>query len=393
MATIVPLSYSVRSLLRRRRSTVAAMGGIALVVLIVSSSLMLGAGIREALSSAAEADAVIVLRKGSDSEFGSVIERTSASEVIGSAGIQSDESGSPVASAELVAVAALEKQGARPGDVANIQVRGVPARAFTLRPRIRVVEGTAIQPGSEQAIIGARLRGRFPGLELGESFELRKGRPLRVVGVFEADGASYESEIWADIDTVAAAFGREGTVSSVRARLVSPDQFDAFAADLEGDQRLGLEVMRESSFLQSQASGISTLVTALGTVITLFFSIGATLGATITMYAAVEQRKPEVAILRALGFSRGSVLIAFTLEALILAVSGGVIGALGSLALSRFELSMVNFATWSEIVIAFTPTAETVGTAMIIAVVMGLAGGLLPALRAAGSVAVPRVAR
>jgi putative ABC transport system permease protein len=380
---MVPIAYNIRSLARRRRTTLATMAGIALVVFVVSASLMLAHGVNEALSLSAGDDAVIVLRKGSDAEFGSVIDRSDVGVILSAPGVRANADGSPQGVAELMVVTALDKLGGEKGQVANLQVRGVPQAALDFRPQVRIIAGRALRPGSDEAIIGARLRGRFPGVELGQSFELRKNRRLTVVGVFEADAGFYESEIWADVDTLSSEFGREGIVSSVRARLESPVQFVSFRDQLQADKRLGVTVLREKEFLEQQSQGIATLVTALGSVIGVFFSLAATLGAMITMYAAVEQRRTEVGLLRALGFSGSSVLFSLTMESLGLALAAGAIGALASLAMASVKFSMVNFATWSEIVIAFSPTPGTIFTSIAVAGIMGLVGGLFPALRGA----------
>jgi putative ABC transport system permease protein len=379
---MIPIAYNVRSLTRRWRTTIATASGVALVVFVLSSALMLSQGIQAAMGLSARDDAIIVLKKGADSEFGSAIKQSDAGIILSAPGVQQDDQGAPLGVAESMVVSALEKLGAPDGQVSNILVRGISEQSMSFRPEVRIVEGRALRPGTDEAIVGIRLRGRFPGLEVGDSFELRKNRSLKVVGVFESAGTSYESEIWADGDTVRSAFGREGVVSSVRARLTTPDGFEAVRAQLEGDKRLGLLVKREREFLQQQSEGITIFVTVLGTLIAVFFSLGATIGAMITMYAAVEQRQREVGVLRALGFSRWTILCSFMLESSILALMGGAVGALASLAMGNVEFAMVNFATWAEIVISFTPSGQTVGVAFFVACIMGLVGGFFPALRA-----------
>jgi putative ABC transport system permease protein len=203
-----------------------------------------------------------------------------------------------------------------------------------------------------------------------------------VVGIFSCDGSSHESEVWADLDAVRAAFGRPGLFSAVRVQLESSSKFDAFEAVVEQDKQLGLDVLREDRYYEKQSEGTSMFVTGLGTVIAVIFSIGAMIGAMITMYSSIASRGREIGTLRALGFSRLSILTSFLLEALSLALLGGTVGILGALSLGSVKFSMMNFASWSEITFSFTPTPGILLAALIFAGVMGLCGGFFPALQA-----------
>ena len=232
-------------------------------------------------------------------------------------------------------------------------------------------------------IIGERIRGRFEHVDLGQSFELRKNRPVTVVGVFTDGGSSHESEIWVDRDTLRSAFGREGAVSSVRVRLESAAKLDGFRVAVEQDKRLGLQVMRETTYFEKQSENLSLFIGVMGSLIAIFFSIGAMIGAAITMYAAVANRQREIGTLRALGFSRISILASFLAESTLLALAGGALGALASLGMGFVKFSMVNFASWSEVVFSFDPTPEILGRALLFALVMGIFGGFFPAVRAA----------
>jgi putative ABC transport system permease protein len=218
---------------------------------------------------------------------------------------------------------------------------------------------------------------------MNQTFDLKKNRPIKVVGVFEAQGSSLESEIWVDVETLRTSFGREGLVSSVTVVLESPDKFDAFATTIESDKRLGLEAMRESAYFEKQSEDTATFMGAMGGLIAFFFSIGAMIGAMITMYAAVAQRSREIGTLQALGFSRPAILASFLFESTLLALAGGLLGALAALAMSTVHFSMLNFATWQEISFSFTPTPEILIQSMIAGGVMGILGGLFPAVRAA----------
>jgi putative ABC transport system permease protein len=259
----------------------------------------------------------------------------------------------------------------------------VPERALKLRPDVRIVEGRPAQPGTDEVMIGRRIRGRFNGVDLGASFELKKNRRVQVVGVFEAGGSSFESEVWADVETVKSSFGRDGLVSSVTVALEGPTKYDTFATAIEHDKQLGLQALRETRYYEKQSEGTTLFITAVGSIVAVLFSIGAMIGAMITMYAGVAQRRREIGTLRALGFSRISILLSFLMESLLLAFTGGVVGALASLAMSSVEFSMVNYATWSEVVFTFTPTATILLLAVGFGALMGILGGLLPAVRAA----------
>lgn len=378
---MIPIRYNVRSLVVRKATSFATAAGIALVVFVLASSLMLSAGIKKTLGISGRPDDAIVLRMGSDAELGSVIDESSVPLILAAPGVRRDDHGRPLGAGEIVVVAALEKVGT-PG-VTNVTIRGVDEEAEVLRPEVHVVAGRPPRPGSDEAMVGARIHGRIRGIDLDRAFEIKKNRPVKVVGVFEAGGSSYESEVWVDRELLRQAYHRDGIVSSVRVRLESPTKFDAFRAGVENDKRLGLQAVRETAFYEKLSEGTAQLVGVLGTVVAVFFAVGAMIGATITMYAAVANRQREIGTLRALGFSRGSILSSFLLESVLLAATGGAAGALASLAMGFVHFSMLNFASWSEVVFSFDPTPTVIGTALGFACLMGLLGGLLPAVHAA----------
>ncbi len=377
---MIPLRYNARSLLVRRASSLATVLGVGLVVFVLAAALMLSAGVKKTLTTSGAPDVAVVLRKGSDAELSSNIEDAAVSLVKAQPGIV-DHGGQPLAVGELVMVMALNKLGT--SGIANVTLRGTTESGQTLRPEVKLLEGRAPKPGTDEVMVGRRIRGRLEGLSLGGHFDLRRNRPATVVGVFEAGGSGYESEVWGDLDTIRSAFGRVGLVSSVRVKLDSPARFDAVRAAIELDKRLGLQVVREHAYFDKLSEGTSLFVTALGVAISVFFSLGAMIGATITMYSAVANRKREVGTLRALGFSRRSVLLAFLFEAVLLSLVGGVLGTLGALALGNVELSMMNFASWSEMVFTFQPTPQVLVVALTFSLGMGLFGGMLPAIQAA----------
>jgi putative ABC transport system permease protein len=380
---MIPLRYNVRSLSVRKATTIATASGIALVVFVLASSLMLSAGIRKTLGTSGKPENAIVLRMGSDAELGSVVEDSAVPLILAAPGVRVDDKGKPQGAAEIVVVGAMEKLGA--DGVTNVEIRGVTDDVMKFRPDVHIVAGREARAGSDEAIIGSRIRGRIRGLDLDQSFELKKNRPVKVVGIFDADGSSYESEVWVDKELLRQAYNRQGIVSSVRVRLDGPTKFEAFRAGVENDKRLGLQALRETVFYEKQSEGAAKFVGILGSIVSVFFAAGAMIGAMITMYAAVANRQREIGTLRALGFSRTSVLTSFLFEAVVLSAIGGAVGAAASMAMGFVKFSMVNFASWSEIVFSFDPTPEVIGWALGFAIVMGLVGGLAPAVRAAAT--------
>jgi putative ABC transport system permease protein len=380
---MIPISYNVRSLFVRKATTIATALGIGLVVFVLASALMLSDGIEKTMVSAGRADQAIVLRRGSDTELASSIETKTASLIQAAPGVKRDPSGAPMVAGEMVIVLALDRLGGSAGQISNVQVRGISDSTLKLRGDAHVVAGRPPTPGTDEAMIGKGLVGRYQGMQLGQRLELKKNRPVAVVGVFESGGSSFESEVWADIDTVRSSFGRDGLFSSVTARLESPAKFEAFKATMESDKQLGLETLRETEYYRKQSSDTSTFVKIVGIVIAVFSSLGAIVGAIITMYAAVAQRRREIGTLRALGFSRSSVLLSFVLEAVVLALVGGVIGLLGALAMSTVKISMMNFTTWQEVTFGFDPNPQVLVSAVLFGCGMGIIGGFFPALRAA----------
>jgi putative ABC transport system permease protein len=377
---MIPLSYNVRNLAVRKTTTIASAGGIALVVFVLAAALMLSAGLEKTLASSGTQDTAIVMRKGNDAELSSSVDDPSVGIVRSSPGIKQKSDGTPMAIGEVVVVAFMETSDGK--GKTNVQIRGVPSDAMDFRSEVRLVDGRPAKPGTDEAIVGKNIAGRIKGLGLGGSFDLRKNRPVKVVGIFESGGSAFESEVWADIDTVREAFGRRGMVSSVRVRLESPSRFEAFQAAVEGDKRLGLQATPEREFYEKQSEGTTKFINVMGLLIAVFFSVGAMIGAMITMYAAVANRQREIGVLRALGFSRLTILSSFLFESLVIALIGGAVGALGSLALGLVRFSMMNFATWSEIVFQFQPTPKILALSLGFGGLMGVLGGFFPALRA-----------
>jgi putative ABC transport system permease protein len=380
---MIPISYNVRSLLVRKTTTLATAGGIALVVFVLAAALMLSAGVKKTLVAGGRDDNAIVLRKGSGNELSSSIDGPTVSLVLAAPGVKKDETGAPLGTGEVVLVIAQQKLSAEPGQVSNILVRGVTENVFKVRPDVHLIAGRAPKPGTDECLVGKGIAGNFEGMHLGGKFELKKNRPVEVVGVFEAGGSSFESEVWANIETARTSFGREGLVSSITVRLESAAKLDGFKATVSTDKQLQLEAKRETAYYEEQSQGTALFISAMGWVVSVFCAFGAMLGAMNTMFAAVAQRKREVGTLRALGFSKFAILFSFVVESTFLALVGGLVGLGASLLLSFARVSMMNFATWQEVSFSFAPTPELLIGSLVAGALMGIFGGFLPALKAA----------
>jgi putative ABC transport system permease protein len=377
---VIPLRYNLRSLAVRRTTTLATSLGIGLVVFVLAAALMLSNGIKKTLATSGQPDVAMVMRSGSDNEMSSNLEEPSVHNVLSAPGVRKDEKGGPVGTSEIVVVAAMEKLGAN--GISNVLIRGVRDNVMAFRPTVRIVDGRPARPGTDEVIIGSRIRGRFRGLDLGGTFELRKTRPVQIVGIFEDGGSAFESEVWVDLDAVRQAYGREGSLNVIRVRLESPEAYEPFKLQVESDKNLGFMAIRETEYYERQSEGTSLFIGAMGTLISVFFAVGAMIGAMITMYSAVANRQKEIGTLRALGFSRRSILASFLMESMLLALLGGILGAAASMAMGLVHFSMMNMASWSEIVFSFSPTPKIILAALCFAGGMGLFGGLFPAIRA-----------
>jgi ABC-type antimicrobial peptide transport system permease subunit len=377
---VIPISYSLRSLLVRRASSVASVLGLALVVFVLAAALMLHEGALQAGRRAPQPSGVVLLRKGAATELESRLVATSLSAVRAANGVARDELGQPMVVGELIVVIILDVVDGN--GVSNVQLRGVDGSSFGFRPALHIVEGRAPRDGSDEAVVGRGLVGQFRELGVGGRIDLAPHRPLRIVGVFEDGGSAYESEIWTDAQRVRDAFAMGPVVSSARVRLTSADAFDDFRAAIERDRTLSATAVRDDALFERQSQGTAGFLAALGGIVAALFGIGATLGAMITLQSAVAQRTCEIGVLRALGFSRFQVLSAFLFEAVLLALVGGFVGVVLALLLSGQRMTILNTATWSTLSFAFEPSASVLVTAFGVAAVMGVAGGLVPALRA-----------
>jgi putative ABC transport system permease protein len=378
---MVPISYSIRSLGQRKATTAAAAFGVGAVVAVLSGVLMLMNSIERTLGRSGAENVAIVMRDGADAELSSGIESEDVAIIEAAPQVRSRGGGTPDSTEELVAVLAMEKSDGT--GLSNMTIRGVPDDVFDFRTTAHIVEGREARPGADEVVVGSAIAGNFEGVELNGTFELRNNRPVRVVGIFEDPGTAYESEVWSDLETARDAFGRQGLVSSVRVRLRSASDFESYKEEVESNRQLGLQVLRETEYFEAQSEDLAGFIFALGFVIAFLASFGAMIGAMITMYAAVANRAKEIGTLRALGFGRFHILTAFLIESVLLSLLGGALGLGASLALGLVKFSVVNFASWSEVVFTFEPTPAILATAIGAAGVMGVFGGFFPAVRAA----------
>ncbi len=375
----LPWSYPLRNIGARRLTTALTAGGMALVVFVFAAIQMLEAGLRATLVETGSWDNVVLIRKGSQTEVQSAIGRDAASIVASQPEVATGADGAPlVASETVVLINLLQERDGRPG---NVTIRGVAPASLGLRPQVRLAAGRMPRPGSSEIAVGSSITRRFRGARLGDRMRFAL-RDWTVVGILDAGGTGFDSEIWGDADQLLQAF-RRTLYSSVVLRLRDPAAFEGLRSRLEGDPRLALEAKRETRFYAEQSEAMATFLRVLGTTLALIFSIGAVIGAMITMHAAVASRVPEIGTLRALGFGRGSVLGAFLLEAALLGLLGGAAGLAGASFLRLVTVSTTNWQTFSELAFGFELTAAIAARSLLFGLGMGVAGGALPAVRAA----------
>ncbi len=375
----VPLSYSLRNLWARRLTTALTAGGMALVVFVFAAVLMLDQGLKEALVDTGQPDNVVVIRKGSETEVQSVIERSQAALVESLPQIARGAGGLPLVSRETVVLITLAKlDGNKP---ANVIIRGVGPAGAALRPQLRVVEGRMFRPGSSEILVGSSIAQRFRGMGLGEAVRFG-GREWRVVGIFEAGRSGFDSEIWGDAEPLLQTF-RRNAFSSMLFRLSDAADFPAARQIIDADPRLTLEAKLERTFYADQSAMLSNFINILGLTLSVIFSVGAVIGGAITMYAAVASRTAEIGTLRALGFRRSSVMVAFMVESLLLSLLGGVAGLAAASLMQAFTISTMNWQSFSELAFSFRLTPAIAVKTLLFALGMGLVGGFMPAARAA----------
>jgi ABC-type antimicrobial peptide transport system permease subunit len=375
----IPYYYSFRNLWTRRLTTALTASGMALVVFVFAATLMLAEGLRKTLVDTGSYDNAVVIRKGAGSEVQSGVERAQAAIIESQPEVATGGNGRELLAKELVVLVTLPKRAT--GKPSNVVVRGVGQQSMLLRPQVKLLEGRMPRPGSSEIIAGKNIAERFKGGRPGET--LRFGmRDWTVVGVFDAGNTGFNSEIWGDADQMMQAF-RRPVYSSVIFKLRDSTEFEGFKKRIESDPRLTLEARRETRYYADQSETMAKFLRILGITLTVIFSLGAVIGAMITMYAAVSNRTTEIGTLRALGFMKWSILAAFVLESLFLGLLGGAVGLFLASFLQLITISTMNWQTFAELAFGFTLTVEIIWKSLLFSLVMGFTGGLLPAVRAA----------
>jgi ABC-type lipoprotein release transport system permease subunit len=377
----IPLSYNARSLLQRPVSTALTALGIALVVAVFIGMLALANGFRTALTRTGSSQNVLILRRGADSELSSGLDRQAASILSSSPHIATGADGRPMVSPEVYVLIPLPRKGADTNVVANVVVRGISPAAWSVRSKIQVEEGRKPESGRAEVCVGKKMAGRFNHTAVGDNLRFA-GRHWNVVCRFSAGGSAFESEIWGENEQFMPVFRGEA-FQSVTFRLKDPAAFEEAKRTLEADKRLTVDAYREVDFYVQQSQLLGRILQILALVITSIMAIGAIFGAINTMYAAVASRSSEIAVLLTLGFHPRSVLASFLAESALIAIAGGVIGALLALPINGIVTSTTNWASFSEVAFSFRVTPGLLLAGLVFAVVMGLVGGFFPARRAA----------
>jgi putative ABC transport system permease protein len=375
----LPLYYNVRNVRIRWQVTLLAISGIALVVAVFAVLMSMSEGFRAALRSTGRDDNAIVVQRGSSSELTSGVPLEDRNTIVVDERVARGKDGQPLASWEQVVVLGLPRL--RDGEPANVTLRAVTPRAFEVRGGIRIVEGRSFTPGLDEVIVGRKLPRRIRGLAIGDSVKYQH-RQFKVVGLFESEGGAFESEVWGDYDTFSAIFQRTGSNSLVlrmkdKAAIPELDRF------IRAQPQMQLQALSERQYYADQAGPLTRVLQGLANFVALVMGIGAVFGAINTMYAIVASRTREIGTLRALGFSRRSILVSFLVESVILALVGGVIGCLLAFPMNGFSTGTGQTQSFSEIAFEFRITPTIVVGGLVFAAVMGLLGGLLPALRGA----------
>jgi putative ABC transport system permease protein len=373
---------NLRNVPQRMGTSLVVVIGIAGVVGVLVSVLAMAEGFRHTLASTGRPNRVIMLRAGSDAELSSGVPRDQATLLANLPAVRRDAEGRPLASAELVVMVDLPRRGQT--DPNNVPFRGVQPAALSIRDEVRVVDGRPFERAVREVIVGRKAAQQFAGLEVGSKIAFRDS-DWKVVGVFTSGGDVHESEIWADAEVAQSAFRRQG-FQSVTATLA--DGSDAGLAALETaikrDPRFSISVLREPAYYAKQAGVLSKLISVLGYTVAAFMAVGATFGALNCMYSAIASRQVEIATLRAIGFGGAPVVVSVMIEALLLSLIGGAVG--GTLAYIYCDgatLSTLNFNTFSQVAFDFRVTPALLAQGFVWALLIGLAGGLLPAVRAA----------
>jgi putative ABC transport system permease protein len=376
----IPVTYNLRSARERWMSSVVAVLGIAGTVGVFVAMLALARGFKATVTSSGLPQNVIVQRSGSDTEMTSILTMDDV-RVLEDAPQVARAGDAPLVSPEVVVIAPIPLR--ETGTDANVSVRGVLPRVLGVRDNVKIVEGRFIRTGLAEAVVGKGARHAYKGLDLGATVRIGAGT-WTIVGVFDGQGTAFDSEVWADASVLDGFYQRPTNVfQSATVRLKAKDDFDAFAATLKGDPRLNLQAQREPEYYEKQSQLITTVITVVGTLIAVVMGLGAVFGALNTMYSAVSERSREIAVLRAIGFGGGAVVLSFFVESLIIAFVGGLVGCVAVLPVNGLTTGTMNWQTFSHLAFAFRVTPDLLGFGMVFALLMGALGGLPPAVRAA----------
>lgn len=376
----IPVIYNVRSVKARWTSAIVAVLGIAGTVGVFVAMLSLARGFKATLVSSGSADNAIIMRAGATSEMTGGVTIDTVKIVQDAPGIARASDG-PLVTPEVVLVAPIPLIST--GTDANVQVRGVSKNVLEIRTKVKIVEGRMFTPGLAEIVVGKNANTSYAGLTLGNTISLGSVRFL-IVGIFDAGGSSFDSEIWGDAHLIGPAYNRPDTFfQSVTVHLTSPNSLQQLKDSLTTDPRLNVDVTREVDYYSKQSTRLTTLITVLGGLVAAIMAIGAVFGALNTMYSAIAERGREIATMRAIGFGGPSVVFSFVLEALLIAFVGGLLGCIAVLPLNGWTTGAMNLQTFSHVAFAFKITPELLVKGIFFALLMGLIGGLLPAIRAA----------
>jgi putative ABC transport system permease protein len=376
----LPLSYNIRNLRQRWKVTLLAIFGIGLVVAVFVTLLAMENGFRIALRSTGSPLNGIVTQRGSMSELTSWINIGDANVIMVDPRVARDSDGKPMASCEVVILTTRPRRS--DNQPANITFRGVSPEGFKVRSNVKIVEGRNFTPGLYEAIVGKKIADRVTGLNIGDTFSVKK-HDFKIVGLFTADGSSFESEIWGDYDAMVPAIDRNGGCESLTLRLSNPATLAAFDKEVRANPRVQLQIDSEPKYYENLAGPTAAALLGLAGFVAVVMGIGAVFGAMNTMYAIVSQRTREIGTLRALGFSRFSILLSFVLESVLLALIGGILGCIVAFTMNGYTAGTGQTASFSELAFAFKITPPVLVFGLVFAVLMGFVGGLLPAFRAA----------
>lgn len=370
---------NIRSIPQRIAASLVAVIGVSAVVGVFAGVLSMASGFEKTMIAAGATDAVVILRAGSTGELASAVSNEHIQIVSAAPGIRQKD-GAPMVSGELYVVVDVAKKSTN--EAANVPLRGVQPGAYDIRENMSIIEGRPFEPGKNELLVGRSAQQMFKGLEVGSTvpFGLTE---WAIVGVFEDDGSVSESELWADVRVIQSTYRRGNSYQTIRAKLESPQDIDALRATLAADPRIDVDVFDEREFYSTQSQAMTSFIEAIGYPITVLMAIGAIFGALNTMYSSISARGKEIATLRAIGFRPLSVLVSVIIESATLAVVGGAIGGgLAWLFFNGFTVSTLNAASFSQVVFDFAVTGELIRQGLVAAVIIGLVGGLFPAIRA-----------